>query len=61
MKLNGYQDWSSQIQVTAGQTTQIAANLLPAATPTPTQTGAFPVAVLGALVAAAVLLAGNKR
>jgi PEGA domain len=61
IKLNGYQDWSSQIQVTAGQTTQIAANLLPAATPTPTQTGAFPVAALGALAAAAVLLTGNKR
>jgi hypothetical protein len=60
-RLSGYQDWSSQIQVTAGQTTQIAATLLPVATPPPpqTQTGAFPLLALGAL-AIVVLLAGKK-
>jgi hypothetical protein len=48
LKLNGYQDWQSSAQVTAGQTTQLSATLLPTATPTPTQTGSWPVAVIGA-------------
>lgn len=63
IKLSGYQDYSSQVQVTAGQTTQISATLIQAATPTPTPTvsgPAFPLVVLGAL-AALVLLAGRKR
>jgi hypothetical protein len=60
ISLSGYQDWSSQIQVTAGQTTQIAATLLPVPTPTPTQTGAFPVIAFGAL-AAVVLMAGKMK
>jgi len=61
IRLSGYQDWSSQIQVTAGQTSQIAATLLPAATPTPspTRTAAFPFLALGAL--AAVLLICVRR
>jgi hypothetical protein len=62
IKLSGYQDFSSQVQVTAGQTSQITATLIPVATPTPTPTAtgaAFPLVVLGAL-AAVVFLAGRK-
>jgi hypothetical protein len=50
LKLNGYQDWQSSAQVTAGQTTQLSATLLPSSTPTPTPTatGSWPLAVIGA-------------
>jgi hypothetical protein len=48
LRLNGYQDWQSSAQVTAGQNTQLSATLLPAATPTPTATGSWPIAVIGA-------------
>lgn len=60
IRLSGYQDWPSQIQVTAGQTTQIAATLLPVAKPTPTQTGTFPLVVIGA-IAGVILLAARRR
>jgi hypothetical protein len=33
LKLSSYQDWQSSVQVTAGQTTQLSATLLPTATP----------------------------
>ncbi len=49
LRLGGYQDWQSQVSVTAGQTTQISATLLETATPTPTQTGIAPLAILAGL------------
>jgi hypothetical protein len=49
LKLSGFQDWQASTQVTAGQTSQLSATLLPAATPTPTASGSLPVAVFGAL------------
>jgi hypothetical protein len=49
VKLSGYQDWQSNAQVTAGQTTQLSATLVPTTTPTPTVTGSWPIAVFGAL------------
>jgi hypothetical protein len=49
LRLDGYQDWQSQVSVTAGQTTQISATLLGTPTPTPTQSGIAPLAILGAL------------
>lgn len=62
IRLSGYQDWTSQIQVTAGQTTQIAATLLPVATPSPspTRTAAFPFLALGAL-AAVLMICVSRR
>jgi hypothetical protein len=60
IRLSGYQDWPSQIQVTAGQTTQIAATLLPVATPTPSQTGTFPLVVIGA-IAGVIFIAARRR
>lgn len=60
LKLNGYQDYSSQIQVTAGQTTQVSATLQEVATPTPTPTtGSAPIVGLAA-VALLVLLIRRK-
>lgn len=51
VKLSGYQDWQTTQQVTAGQTAQISATLLPAgsATPTPTQTGLLPLTIIAAI------------
>jgi hypothetical protein len=55
LQLSGYQDWQTDTQVTAGQTSQLSATLLPAATPTPTASGSLPVAVFGALGLLALL------
>jgi hypothetical protein len=52
LKLAGYNDSQTTIQVTAGQITQLTPTLTPVSTvtPTPTQSGSIPIAVLGALV-----------
>jgi hypothetical protein len=53
LQLSGYQDWRSQVQVTAGQTAPVSATLLPAPTPTPTRGEMSPlvgVAALGLLI-----------
>ncbi len=52
VKLNGYQDWQATQQVTAGQTAQVSATLIPAMAPpttTPTQTGLLPLTIVAAL------------
>jgi hypothetical protein len=60
LKLNGYQDYTSQIQVAAGQTTQVSATLQETGTPTPTPTtGSAPLIGLAA-VALLVLLVRRK-
>jgi hypothetical protein len=56
LQLSGYQDWQSNAQVTNGQTTQLSATLFPAATPTPTRAGSWPLAVIGALGLLSLLL-----
>ncbi|MDN7025535.1 PEGA domain-containing protein [Methanoculleus sp. FWC-SCC1] len=53
LALVGYQDWSNQVQVTAGQTTQVTAGM--AGTPSPQQSGSLPVLLPCALGLAAVL------
>jgi hypothetical protein len=59
VKLSGYQDWQATQQVTAGQTSQISATLIPAGTPVPTQTGLLPVTIIAAI--GLLFLAGRKR
>jgi len=59
IKLSGYQDWQATQQVTAGQTAQVSATLLPSATPTPTQTGLFPLVILSGI--GIVFFAFRKR
>jgi len=59
IKLSGYQDWQATQQVTAGQTAQVSATLLPSATPTPTQTGLLPLVVLTGI--GIMFLAARKR
>jgi len=51
VKLSGYQDWQATQQVTAGQTAQISATLIPVSQPTstPTQTGLLPLTIIVAL------------
>jgi len=52
VKLSGYQDWQATQQVTAGQTAQVSATLLPSAatqTPTPTQTGILPITIIAGI------------
>ncbi len=58
LKLSGYQDWQSAAQVTAGQTAQLSATLIPAGTPTPTQTGLLPVTIIAAI---GVLFLATRR
>jgi hypothetical protein len=59
VKLSGYQDWQATQQVTAGQTSQISATLIPSATPTPTQTGLLPLTVLAGI--GILVLAARKK
>jgi hypothetical protein len=60
VKLSGYQDWQATQQVTAGQTSQISATLIPtAATPTPTQTGLLPLTIIAGI--GILLFAAGKR
>jgi hypothetical protein len=59
LKLNGYQDWQSSATVTAGQTAQLSATLIPTATPTPTPTptpGPSPALVVVTLAGVALLI-----
>ena len=52
VKLSGYQDWQTTQQVTAGQTAQVSATLIPSAatqTPTPTQTGILPITIIAGI------------
>lgn len=59
VKLSGYQDWQATQQVTAGQTAQISATLIPVGTPTPTQTGLLPLTVIAGI--GILLCAVRKR
>ncbi len=52
----GYTDYVTTVQVANGQNVQITAALSPAATPTPTQSGAVPMAFIAALGCAGGLL-----
>ncbi len=54
MKLSGYDDWQTTVQVTAGQTVPVTATFTPP--PTPTKSGAFPAALLVALGAISLLV-----
>ncbi|NQE04906.1 hypothetical protein C5S32_03450 [ANME-1 cluster archaeon GoMg1] len=47
VKLDGYQDWSTSMQVTVGGTSSVPASLTPSTTPTPKA----PTTVLGVIVA----------
>ncbi len=58
LRLGGYQDWQSQVTVTAGQTTQISATLAGTPTSTPTEAGAAPLGILAAL---GLIVAGLRK
>jgi len=74
LRLSGYEDWRSSVSVSAGQTAQISATLLPvpttarpnpptqAPTSTPTPTPApSPILVVGIVIAGAALFTWNKK
>jgi hypothetical protein len=66
VRLPGYQDWSSQVQVNAGANTQVTAGLAPVATtpttaPSPTKAGGFPVIVFSGLVITLILYPVIKK
>jgi len=52
--LAGYQDWSTNVQVTSGSTASVSASLTQASTPTPTPTPKVPTTVLGVIAALAI-------
>lgn len=54
MKLSGYDDWQTAVQVTAGQTVPVTATFTPS--PVPTKSGVFPAALLAALGIIAILV-----
>ncbi|HUU74510.1 MAG TPA: PEGA domain-containing protein [Methanoregulaceae archaeon] len=56
MKLGGYQDWQSTVQVSAGQDTPVNAIFTPTPTTGPTKAGSVPFLALAAIGAAALLL-----
>lgn len=59
LKLGGYEDWNSAVQVTAGQTASVSATLIPASAPT--KSGAAPLAVFAGLAGAVAFLAVRRR
>ena len=61
VKLEGYQDWSTSVQITAGGTASVPASLT--RTPTPTPTPKTPTTVLGVIVALIIsgIIAVTKR
>ena len=61
VKLEGYQDWSTSVQVTAGGTASVPASLTPSTTPT--STPKTPTTVLGVIVALVIsgIIALTKR
>jgi hypothetical protein len=65
MKLPGYSDWSSSVDVPANQMVQVSATLVPGSGTIPVTPGRglplSPVAVIGALAIGAVLIAYRFR
>ena len=51
MKLGGYDDWSTSVQATAGNTESVSATLTSHSSPTPTPAKSTPATVLGVVVA----------
>ena len=56
MKLGGYEDWQSTVQVSEGQDTPVSAIFTPVPTTAPTEAGTIPVMALVAIGAVALLL-----
>jgi hypothetical protein len=62
LRMDGYQDWQTTVQVIAGQTSQITATMNQAATttatsfPAPTKSGMIPLTAVAALGAVAIIL-----
>jgi hypothetical protein len=62
MKLAGYSDWSSSVDVPSNQMAQVHATLAPGSTlPVPTRPGLSPFAILGAFAVVAVVVAYRFR
>jgi hypothetical protein len=59
MKLTGYSDWSTSVQVQAGQMIQVPATFTPGTGTVPTRAG-LPAAVILAGLAIAVFIAGKR-
>jgi hypothetical protein len=61
LTMGGYTDWTSSVQVAAGQTAQVTASMTPA--PIPQESGSVPATVIGALGAVIVVAgaAGGKK
>jgi hypothetical protein len=51
MKLGGYNDWSTSVQATAGNTESVSATLASSSSPAPPPAKSTPATVLGAVVA----------
>jgi len=58
LRLGGYQDWQTTLQVTAGSTSPVTATITP--TPAPTKSGVLPLVLAGALSAATLLALRRK-
>lgn len=62
LKVPGYSEWMSTVQVNAGETAQVSATLTPKpAPPQPTPSGSLPVAALGAVAMLGILFVVAKR
>jgi hypothetical protein len=62
MKLAGYSDWSSSVDVTANQVVPVSAILTPGSgLAVPTRAGLSPVAIIGALALGAVVISSRIR
>ena len=61
LKLGGYVEWQSTIQVSGGQVTDVSATLTPGPTPTPKESGSFPYVPMAGLLTMAVFAAYKRR
>jgi hypothetical protein len=63
MKLPGYSDWSTSVDVSANQMVQVSAKLTPGsgAVPVTPSIGLSPFAIIGALAIGAIVLSSRKR
>jgi hypothetical protein len=60
IRLDGYEDWSGPVEVTAGQTAQVSPTLNEKTAPAPTDSGAAPLPALAALVFIGFVLVARR-
>ncbi len=61
MKMQGYNDWSSTVAVSAGETAQVVATLTPKAAPAPEPAASLPITAIGAIALLGIIFVVARR